>query len=146
MMNRSIVTRLLRTSPLAIALACTTPTYPATGLVIRTDRSAYAYQTSMGPRIEVTIENTSPRTVTLGSCTAHVIPMMEQARGDTWSDATREGCVNIPFEPIPLAPGESIRSHVNPIALGEYRLRAPLYQDPSRLRYSRETSPTFEVR
>jgi len=141
-----VLAGLARAWPLVIVLGCSDPSYRSSGLLIRTDSAAYSFHTSTGPRVEVTFENVSPRTVSLAACGNTIMTMMEQAIGRTWSDATRTACVNIPFEPVPLAPGASVRAYVNPIVLGTYRLRAPLFRDGTQIHHSRETSGTFEVR
>jgi hypothetical protein len=132
---------------LLVATACGGTTYPTLGLQIRTDSPSYDFARSEGPRVEVTVINASAESVRLASCHGHLTHMMEQATDGRWMDATRQGCQLIPsYEAIDLAPGDSIRTWVNPIAVGRYRVRIGAYRDPRSVRFSSESSATFEVR
>lgn len=135
----------LALTALAIStLACSDLMSP-TGLVIHTEQDAYAFATSSGPRIQVTMVNASSRTLRLAQCHGWIEHRMEREMDGRWTDATRQGCANIPFEPFLLAPGDSIRTEVNPLALGNYRVRAALYRDDWEVRYSSEASAPFVI-
>ena len=144
MMHRPL--RFLALSVLGLsAFGCTTSTAP-TGLAITTDSTSYVFATSSGPRVQVTIVNRSTRTVELAACAGWVNHRMEQEVDGRWVDATRQGCGNVPQESFLLAPGDTLRTQVTPLALGTYRVRAVLYRNGAHVLYSAESSAPFEIR
>lgn len=116
-----------------------------TGLAIHAEHASYAFATSSGPRVQVTMVNTSGRTLRLAACGGWIGHRMERESDGRWIDATQTSCGSTPFEPLTLAPGDSVRTEVNPLALGKYRVRAVLYRDDWNVRYSPEASEPFEI-
>ena len=141
----SFLLRALATAGAVGALSCTSSTRP-TGLQITTDRASYDFVTSSGPLVRVVFVNASTQTVLLAACGNWVAHVLEKETGGQWDDATRESCGPTPYEPFALASGDSLRTGVNPITVGRFRVRAALYGDGTKVTLSRETSPPFEIR
>jgi hypothetical protein len=126
------------------ALGCHKSLLTSPGLRIRTDSLSYHLGTAAGPRVKVFIDNASSRSVLLAVCGGVVLPRMEQTTDSGWTDASLASCGPNPLGAVALAPSSTIEAYVNPLALGTYRLRAPVF-DKTRQRFSRETSAVFKV-
>jgi hypothetical protein len=127
-----------------LAVGCHKSVLTSTGLRIRTDSLSYRFGTAAGPRVRVFIDNTSSKSVLLAVCDEVVLPRIEQATDSGWTDASLASCGPSSLGAAALAPSSTIEAYVNPLAVGTYRLRAPVF-DKTRQRFSRETSAVFTV-
>lgn len=130
---------------LALTTGCHNATYPTTGIALLTDTSAFVLQ-SPRSNIPVTVTNQSSATVSIATCANVVILWLERRDGRQWSGQQHYACANIPYEAHALDPGQSVTGWVHPEILGMHRVRAGIITSSGDLRFSRETSPLFEIR
>lgn len=127
-----------------IALACGGATFPTAGVQIYTDASSYPIG-MRGARVRVTVTNVSDRSTALATCGGVLVLLVEWQSGRDWVGRQQFVCANVPYEQLILAPGDSITGETFADPIGTHRVRASLFTGTRNLRFSRETSASFQV-
>jgi hypothetical protein len=124
--------------------SCANPTAPKASIELVTDRAEYLFDRLGGPRIDLTVRNISSSTAKLSGCDGLVFPVPEADLGDHWKAFTLVSCG--PYQPVELAPGESIVLWGSVPGVGTFRLRVPVFVSSSEQRLDASTSNEFTVR
>ena len=129
---------------LGMSAACSGVPTIHSGLQITTERSLYAFN---GPYmyIPVVIDNPTAKTWALAECADVLTPLVEIERAGEWREHELSGCIDGGLKPRSIGPGERVTTHVFISEPGRFRVRATFFVDDQTRRFSRETSPAFEV-